>query len=362
MDSLDLPAISILFALSAMVVVAAGTRLARHGDVIAARTRLGGLWFGSVFLALATSLPELMTSLSATLMGSVDLAAGNLFGSSMANMLILALLTLLPVGSGLFSRAALDQVMGASLAIALNCLAGAFILARLPTAWAGVSLGTAVIVTAYLLGTRLLYQQSALARRAVAVTEMGPAASGGESATDETRLTVSAGPDVAAAGAGGRPSLRRAVAGFLGAAVFITAAAPVFAGSAARIADLTGVSQTVVGTTLVGLATSLPELVTSLAALRLGAFDLAVGNLFGSNSVNMLLLAPLDAAHRAGPIYTAIDDSHAISVLIAGVMMAMSLSALIYRSRRRFSMLEPTGMAMILVYLLGIALISTASN
>jgi Ca2+/Na+ antiporter len=65
------------FVLTAAAVVYAGTRLARHGDVIAARTRWGRLWVGSLFLAIATSLPELTTDVAAIRLGAVDLAAGD---------------------------------------------------------------------------------------------------------------------------------------------------------------------------------------------------------------------------------------------------------------------------------------------
>ena len=106
--------------LAGAVVVTAGTRLARSADVIAARTHLGGAWVGSVLLAGATSLPELTTDIAAVRMGAVDLAAGDLFGSSMANMLILALVTLVPSGAELFRRATLDHVLYAALAIILT--------------------------------------------------------------------------------------------------------------------------------------------------------------------------------------------------------------------------------------------------
>ena len=66
----------------------------------------------------------------------------------------------------------------------------------------------------------------------------------------------------------------------------------------------------------------LPEFVTSLAAVRLGAFDLAVGNLFGSNAVNMVIFVPLDLAHRTGPVFDAIDPAHAISALVASALLA----------------------------------------
>jgi cation:H+ antiporter len=364
MDTVGLGGALLLFAASAVVVAIAGTRLAREGDVIAARTRLGGIWVGSIFLAIATSLPELMTSISAALLGAVDIAAGNLFGSSMANMLILALLTLLPAGVGLFSRAAFDQVLGASLAIVLNCLAGAFALARLPYAFAGVGAGSFILLVTYLLGTRTLYRHSALARDAVALTETegGPAAVGGGAASAVGgRLATAVGEPVSAGAAVPPPerSLRRAVVGFVVASIVTMAAAPLFAGSAQRIAEITGLSETVVGTWLVGLATSLPEFATSLAAVRIGAFDLAVGNLFGSNAVNMLMFVPLDLAHGSAPVFSAIDPVHAISALFATAMMGMSLVALVSRVRRSFSMLEPSGLAMVAVYVLGMILLAS---
>lgn len=84
------------FVLSAVAVIAAGVVLARAGDVIAARTRLGSVWVGTIFLAGATSLPELATDVAAVRMGAPDLAAGDLFGSTMANMLILGLVSFSP--------------------------------------------------------------------------------------------------------------------------------------------------------------------------------------------------------------------------------------------------------------------------
>ncbi|MEN8374052.1 MAG: hypothetical protein ABFS34_01230 [Gemmatimonadota bacterium] len=327
----------LLFTLSAAAVTAAGTRLAREGDVIAARTRLGGVWVGTVFLAIATSLPELMTGVSAIVIGAVDIAAGSLFGSNMANMLILALLTLLPAGSELFGRAHSDHALAASLAVLLTCMAGAFTLSGLPYAALGVGADSLLLLAAYLLGTRVLFRQSAIARQAAAIEELTPPSA-------EEPMPPERG-------------LRVAAAWFVGAALVVAVAAPVFATSAARVAELTGLSETIVGTWMVGLATSLPEFVTSLAALRLGAFDLAVGNLYGSNAVNMIIFVPLDAANRSGPIFSTVAPEHAISAFVAAALMGLSLAALVYRSRRRASMLEPSGLAMIALYLGGLLLV-----
>ena len=76
------------FLASGAVIVAAGTVLAKSGDAIAEHTRLGRVWIGSVLLAGATSLPELTTDVAAVRLGVPDLAAGDLFGSSLANMLL----------------------------------------------------------------------------------------------------------------------------------------------------------------------------------------------------------------------------------------------------------------------------------
>ena len=330
-----LAAALLLFVATAAAVGMAGARLARDGDIIAARTRLGGVWVGSVFLAVATSLPELMVTVSAARIDAADIAAGNLFGSSMANMLVLALITMLPAGASLFRQAALDHALAAGLAIVLNCLAGAFLLARLPLSVGGVGAGSLVLLATYLLGARLLFRQSALAREATAVVEIA----------DAVR----------------ERSLPRAVAGFVVAAAIITAAAPLFARSAEQIAELTGLGQTVVGTWLVGLATSLPEFVTSLAALRIGAFDLAVGNLFGSNAINMVMFVPLDVASGGAPVFASLSPVHAISAFVAIALMGMSLVALVHRARRRFTLLEPSGLAMVVVYVCGLLLVLLAA-
>jgi cation:H+ antiporter len=142
---------------------------------------------------------------------------------------------------------------------------------------------------------------------------------------------------------------RRALLRFAVAAAVVLVAAPGLAWSAQGIATVTGLGDTFVGTWLVGLATSLPELVASLAAVRLGAFDLAVGNLFGSNAINMALLLPLDLA-QPGSLFAALDPAHAISALFAIVLMSLGLAAVVYRAERRFAMLEPDSLLILVAY------------
>jgi cation:H+ antiporter len=328
------------FATGAVAIVLAGIRLARHGDVIAARTRLGGLWMGSIFVAMATSLPELATDVAAVRLGVPDLAAGDLFGSSMANMLILALVSLVP-GTDLFRRAAIDNALAAALAIVLTATAAGVVMLRPRTAILGVGPGSLLLFVGYVAGVRAVFRNSLLARAAAKVEEMGEAggAEGG-------------------AGEGGEgTSLRQAAVGFALAALVILVAAPLFAGCAKRLAELTGMDTSFLGTWLVGLSTSLPELVTSLAAVRIHAYDLAVGNLFGSNALNMAIFLPLDLAHTGGPVLGAIEPVHALSALCGVVLMGIGLAAIIYRARGRITALEPSSALMVAVYVAALVLV-----
>src|SRR5687768_11289764 len=97
------------FIAGAGAIVFSGTFLARSADVIAARTKLGGVWVGSILVATATSLPEIGTDVAAVHRGAIALAAGDLFGSSMANMLILAIIGFIGAGREVFRRATLDH-------------------------------------------------------------------------------------------------------------------------------------------------------------------------------------------------------------------------------------------------------------
>jgi cation:H+ antiporter len=322
-----------LFIAAGAVVVVAGTALARFGEAIAQRTRAGRLWIGAVLLAGATSLPELGTDVAAVRMGALDLALGDLFGSSMANMLILALIDLLPPRREVLRRATLDHALAACLAMSLSALTAAFLLMRSGYLVAGVSPESIIIFAAYLLGTRAVYRH--------AMRDFGPIR-----IPDPVQAEVPIEEQV--------PTLRRAVLGFAVAALVTLAAAPVFAYSAKAVAEITGLGTTFVGTWLVGLSTSLPELVASIAAVRMGAFDLAVGNLLGSNAFNMAILIAVDLAHPGASIFVDANPTHALTVVFGVILMAMGLAAIVYRAKKRFAMLEPDSALIVLTYVLAI--------
>jgi cation:H+ antiporter len=321
------------FLLSAGLIVLAGSKLSHYGDRIAAETGLGGLWIGVVLLAGATSLPEVLTTVSAGWLDAPDLAVGNLLGAGLTNMLTLGLIDAVYRSKRVWQQAALEQALVAALAIVLTGFVGLLILLRPTWPLGRVGLDTLLVLLLYVFGMRAVFRQEDLRRR-----------------QKEQALVA----DTAAAPAvGRRGSLRRALIGFALAALGILLGAPVLATSAKAIADQTGISTTFIGSSLVAIATSLPELVTAFAAVRLGAFDMAVGNLYGSNAFNMGALFFADLAYGKGPILSAAAPAHVVTALAVILLMGLGLMGIMYRAEKRFRLIEPDSLLMVLGYALG---------
>lgn len=345
-----MPWLVIQFVALAAVVATAGTFLARSADRIAEATGLGRLFVGSVLLAAATSLPELSVDVAAVRGGMTDLAAGDLLGSSLMNLLILAGVDLAQrSGRRMLSREAASHALSATLSIALTALVASAVLTagRLPpVSFLGVGGWSWAILVAWMLGARMLFiDQRISVRAAVEAEAEGP---GGEKGG-------------AAEGAAGgkateRPDVLLPAAVFLAAAIVLLVAGPRLAHVADRLAAESGWGRTFVGTTLVAVTTSLPELVASIAAVRLGAFDLAIGNTFGSNAFNMIMFVPLDFMHD-GPLFTAVAPVHAVTALAVIVATAIAVLGQLYHEEKRIPFVEPDALLVFLVVIGGLMMV-----
>ena len=167
-----MPFLAAQFLVLALVVAVAGWLLARAADQIAEATGLGRLLIGSLLLAAVTSLPELSVDVAAVRAGFIDLAAGDLLGSSLMNLLILAVIDLsIRSGRRMLSREAASHALSATLGIALTALAGLAVLTaeRLPAATLlGIGGWSWAILLAYLLGARMLFINQRIAVRLAA--------------------------------------------------------------------------------------------------------------------------------------------------------------------------------------------------
>jgi cation:H+ antiporter len=275
-------------------------------------------------------LPEIATDVAAVRQGARDLAVGDVFGSSMANVLILALVDLGTRQVRVLTRVAINQALVGALAIALTATAAAGVLTgeRL-TVW---NLGWAPLAIAfgYLTGMRILHRNRS-----------GP--------PFET-------PAAAAAAARTAPSLRRASVGFAAAALLILLVSPHLAESAARVAGQLGISTGFMGIALLAAMTSLPELVVSITSVRAGAYDLAVGNLLGSNCFNMVILIALDVADGPGSLLAQVQPNVLVGALFAILLMGQVLLEVLNRAERRVWFLEPGAAFLAATYLLGLYL------
>jgi cation:H+ antiporter len=325
------------FVASTAAILYCGVGLSRYGDVIAAKTGLGGTWIGVVLMASVTSLPELVTGLSAvTYVDAPNIAAGDAFGSCVFNIFVFSLLDLSHRRGRLLAHAHEGHSVAAGfgiLLISLACLAIAAEGSVPAIGWVGVP--SFLFLAIYLAAMKVIFVY------------------------ERDRSALSAGKVLEAAGeprAAGRMPLRRAVLLFALNAGVVVAAAIALPKTAKDIAGITGLGRTFVGTALVAAATSLPEVVVSFAAVRIGAVDLAAGNLFGSNVFNIGILAIDDLFYVRGPLFSAVDSSHVITGLAAIAMTGLAMVGLTLRSRKKPWVLswETAGIAAIYVATLAI--------
>jgi cation:H+ antiporter len=312
----------------------AGTMLSRYGDVIGARTGLGGTWVGVVLLATVTSLPELATGVSAVTAGEApDIAVGDVFGSCVFNLLLIVVLDFLVRGESVYTRARQGHILSAGFGVVLIGFAGFnVLLARDGPGWAIGHVGayTPVILVMYAVAMRTVFRYETLNREAAAAEAPRRAAL----------------------------SLRQALARYAAAAAVVVAAGAVLPFAGKSLAADMGWQQSFVGTLVVAAVTSLPEAVVTVAAVRIGALDMAIGNLFGSNLFNISILALDDLLYIHGPLLARVSPAHAVSALSAIMMTGVAIVGLLYRPKLRvFRTVGWTSTVLFVIYLLNAYLV-----
>ncbi|HWE20380.1 MAG TPA: hypothetical protein VG758_24920 [Hyphomicrobiaceae bacterium] len=315
------------FLICAALIGASGFWLAHYGDAIAEKTRLGGTWIGVILVATVTSLPELATGISSvTVADAPDIAVGDVLGSCVFNLLLIAMLDFLHRETPLYLRASQAHILSAGFSVILIGLATYSLLSADPlTLRLGhVGIYTPAIIILYLIAVRTIY-----AHERKHVAELPDAA-------NHAGIT-----------------LRQAVIRYAAAAAVVVAAGIAMPFTAVNLASVMGWGQSFVGTLLVAAATSLPEAASTLGALRAGAIDLAIGNLFGSNLFNILILAIDDLAYGKGPLLWSISPSHAVSGVASIIMTGAAIVGLFYRPTNRvFKIAGWVSLAIVLTYVL----------
>jgi cation:H+ antiporter len=157
---------------------------------------------------------------------------------------------------------------------------------------------------------------------------------------------------------GSSATLKRSWIIFASSAAIIFLAAPLLAFSSEKIAEFTGISQGFVGVLAVAIVTTLPEFTSAVTSFRIGAADLGVGALFGSNAFNIAALGVADLFYTQGSLFSSLDSSHIVAGTFAIILMVLALIQLIQRRPVRiFSFKTPSPVALILIYVIGVFLV-----
>ncbi len=316
------------------LILFSGNRLSRYGDIIAEKTGLSRLWLGMVLMAAVTSLPELATGLSSVLVaGLPDIAAGDILGSCVFNLAILSIIDALSKKKPLYSLAHQGNLLTAGMFMPLISAVGLslFLGGRVPAlGWFGLT--TPLILAGYLGAMALAFRYE---------KRGSPAAGIHECPVDMYKEIP----------------LKKAVVGYVFNAAVVVGSAIFLPRIAEGLAEMTGLGRTFVGTIFIALSTSLPELTVTISSFRLGAVDMAVGNLFGSNLFNLAILALDDLFYVRGPLLGDVEPQHLISVFAIMAMNGLAAAGLIYRSESKRFLMAWESWAIAAVFVLNLFLL-----
>jgi cation:H+ antiporter len=315
-------AIVAVFVVAAVLVWIAGTQLAEHGDELSDRLDLAKEFVGLIFLATVTELPEIVTTITAARVENAALVLGNMFGGITMQTAILAVADVFVVRYALTSwpRKPTHALLAVMLIILLSALLAVTLIGDRPV-FLHLGLGALCLSLGYPVVIALLRSHDE--RRTWAPVDLPE--------EDERDKAVAA-----RSGQFDGISNRTLVLRSLGYSVLIVVAGIALAMSADAMADRTGLGASFIGVTLLAAATSLPELSTTLAAARIGAYTMAISNIFGSNLIMLALLLPADLMYRPGPILAEAGPSAQFSIATGIIVTAIFVAGILIRRTPSF--------------------------
>jgi cation:H+ antiporter len=290
----------------------AGTKLTVYGDAIADKTGIGGNWIGFLLIATVTSVPELASGISAvTLADAPDLAVGAIFGSCIYNLGIIVILDLMYRKRSLYNSASQGHILSAAFGIVL-------------ISFSGLGMNMALNGKVFALGHIGVYSPIILVLYLVAVYSVFSYES------RQIKLYTEQEPDA-------YPNLSQhaVIMRYIAAAlvvIFIGIRLPIVA---KQIAMIMHWQESFVGTLLVALITTIPEIAVAVTAVRIQAMNMAIGSIFGSNLMNIAILAIEDIVYKHGPIFSKISPVHTVSVMTLLIMTGLVIIGLFFRPEKR---------------------------
>lgn len=323
----------LLFIVSALIVATVGTYLTKVADQLADLTGLGEAMFGAVFLGGVTSLPGIVTSVVAAYNGHPELAVSNAVGGIAAQTFFLSIADITYRKTNLeHAAASFTNLMQGVLLIGL--------LAFVIIGMAGPDLSvlnihpfSIFIIVGYVLGSKMISKAKDRPMWSPKIT----------------RATVSDAPDKENV----KLSLKKVVAKFVLSAIVVGIAGFAIAKTGIVIAAETGLSESFVGVLFTAVATSFPELIVAISAVKRGALTLSVGNIIGGNSFDVLFIAFADIAYGKGSILHAITQNQVFIMALTMLMTSILILGLLHREKEGFGKIGWESLSIIIIYFIG---------
>ncbi|MFY1636896.1 sodium:calcium antiporter [Solwaraspora sp. WMMB335] len=327
----------VALAVALVVIAIAGKALAVTADTLADRTGMGEAVAGALLLGAVTSLPGIGTTVLGAVEGNAEFAIANPIGGIAVQTVWLAIADLLYRRSNIeHAAASLENIMQALVLVALLCLpVVAYATPTLTLGW--VHPGSLLIPVFYLYG---LYLVRRLRENPMWRAEQTP----------DTHQDVPDEPDSGA----GAPRLSRLWLRLAGLAVLVGCTGYLIGQGGLGVIEATGLPSGFVGFTITTAITSLPELVTLIAAVRIGALTLGIGNVLGGNAFDSLMIFLADATYRPGSVYSDAASAGLVLTGATSLLTATLAAGLILRERRGVGF---EGVAIPLIYLAAVALL-----
>ncbi|MDL4841154.1 sodium:calcium antiporter [Aquibacillus rhizosphaerae] len=298
------------FLVAACVSVFSAVKLSTYADVISKQTKMTGFVVGTMLLAVATSLPELTTTVSAAAIGNADIAVGNGLGSIIFNLFVIFAMDLLFYKKRIFLRGTENQIYPGILSVLLISLVFISLWINLNIEFLGIGVTSIIIVICYIGGMRLISQKQKV-----------------DNAPEKPQSLNNSGPW----------SLRRVVIRFCLFSLLILFSGSLLSISGDTIASTTGISSTAIGSFLVAAASSFPDAVSVFVALKVLNVNLAIGTILGSNLFNILVLCIGDVFYRPGSIWMEAEDKHMLTATI-GILLTIIVMLIVKRKSSRFQL------------------------
>ncbi|NBI31156.1 sodium:calcium antiporter [Chengkuizengella marina] len=303
-----------IFIIAASFTIFLAVKLSKYVDVIKEKSSVNGVLLG-LMLGGATSLPEITTSVTSIVINNPDIATGNVLGSNLFNFMILAVVDIIFRKSQIFNYSNKQNMMTNILVMLLLIFISISIYFKISYHIFGIGLDSIVLVIVYGLGMWLISK-----------VENTSAIQPKSDSKNYEKFT-----------------LKRAIISFIFAAIFILVFGSVLTISADKIATITGIDASFIGTFLVAASTSLPEAVSIIVAVRLLNYNLAIGSILGSNTFNILILIFTDVLYRKGNLLFHSSPSHIYTVLGTIVLAIICMYGLVRKkAKNRFTYVIPS--------------------